>query len=80
MDLLAAQFLGRDVRLQQVLPLIVQLAAGRHFDHRQQAAERRFAAARLADHRQRFAALQGEGDAVQRLDQPLRREQALFTG
>ena len=74
LDFLPPQLLRLRVVLKQILPLIIELAAGGDLNHRQQTTEGRFAAARLPHYRQRFTALKGKGDAVQRLHQPFRGE------
>ncbi|SAJ29647.1 Uncharacterised protein [Enterobacter cloacae] len=71
LDFLAAQLLRLRIVLEQILTLIVKLAAGWRFDHRQQTAQRGFSTARLPDDRQRFTAFKAEGDAVQRFYQAL---------
>ena len=74
LDFLPPQLLRLWVVLKQILPLIIELAAGGNFNHRQQTTEGRFTAARLSHYRQRFTALKSKGDAVQRLHQPFRGE------
>ncbi len=78
LDFLPPQLLRLRVVLEQILPLIIQLAAGGNFNHRQQTTQRRFAAARLPHYRQRFTALKSKGDAIQRFHQPFRSEQPLL--
>ena len=78
LDFLPAQLLRLRIVLQQVLSLVVKLAAGGNFNHRQQTTERRLAAARLPHHRQRFTAFKGKRNAVQRFDQAFRRKQPLL--
>ena len=78
LDFLATQLLRLRVVLEQILPLIIELAAGRHFNHRQQTAQRGFPAAGLPHHRQRFTAFEVKGDAVQRFHQAFRGKQPLL--
>ncbi|CDK49136.1 hypothetical protein [Escherichia coli IS1] len=60
--------------LEQILPLVIQLTTGGHFDHRQQPTEGRFTAARFTYYCQRFATFKVKRNAVQRLHQTFRRE------
>ena len=57
LDFLPTQLLRLRVVLKQILSLVIQLTAGRDFNHRQQAAKGGFPTARLAYHRQRFTTL-----------------------
>ena len=57
-------------------PIETEPARGRRLDQRHQARQGRLAAARLADHRQRPAARQGEAGAGQRLDRGVAGEHA----
>ena len=52
-----------------------EVAGARRLDQGDQPCQRALAAAELADHRQRAAALKGEADAAQRLDHAGLREQ-----
>ena len=78
LDFLPAQLLRLRIVLKQVLSLVIELAAGGDFNHRQQTTERGFTAAGLPHYRQRFTAFKGKRDAVQRLDQAFRREEPLL--
>ena len=78
LDFLPTQFLRVRVVLEQILPLVIQLAAGGDFNHCQQAAQSGFPAAGLTHDRQRFTALEGKRYAVQRFHQALRGKNALL--
>ncbi len=59
---------ARPSSVKMSCPLYIDLARRRAFEHHQQLGQRRLAAAGLADQAERLAALQVEGDAVDRLD------------
>ncbi|MNC18553.1 hypothetical protein D3C75_664570 [compost metagenome] len=64
LDFLPTQLLRVGIVLEQILPLIVQLAPGRDFNHGQQTTQRGLPTAGLPYYRQRLPALQGKGDTV----------------
>ncbi len=78
LNFLPPQFLRVRIVFKQILPLVIKLAAGWRFNHRQQAAQCGFSTTGLPHYGQRFTAFEIKRHAVQRFYQPFRRKNPLL--
>ncbi|CNU27011.1 Uncharacterised protein [Salmonella enterica subsp. enterica serovar Bovismorbificans] len=78
LNFLPPQFLRVRIVFEQILPLVIKLAAGWRFNHRQQATQCGFSTTGLPHYGQRFTAFEIKRHAIQRFYQPFRRKDPLL--